>query len=85
MIQEKQSTFASTTNSILHEENLPYQRVENQIAANDATKTPNHAGSHIENVPLNVNINLNSDRAHNTQPKVSFFFSVSPIQMKNKF
>lgn len=62
-----------TTNSILHEyeEDSPYQTAEKQVVENDVTKTPNNDISHTENSPLNPK----KDRAHNTQPKVSFILN----------
>lgn len=59
----------STTKSIQHEreEDSPYQNIERQVMENDMMKTSINDGRHFEN----VNINSNSDRTHNAQPKVS--------------
>lgn len=53
----------------------PYQNIEKQVVENDIS-------DHAENSPLNVNINLNSDRTHNTRPKVSFIFN--PLELNRK-
>lgn len=52
---------AATTNSIQNEREEAPQDVERHILENNMLKTP------IDN----VNMNLNNDRTHSTQPKVS--------------
>lgn len=70
---ERLLAAASTTNSVQNEREEAPQDIEKHMLENNMLKTSINDGRHFEN----VNENLNNERTHSTQPKVSLLLNFS--------
>lgn len=68
---ERLLVAASNANSVQNEREEAPQDVEKHLLENNMLKTSINDGRHFEN----VNLNLNNDQTHSTQPKVSFLIN----------